>query len=79
MLTLIQGHRSARKQKTSVAASSQSFQSIWVDFGIQLRLVDVMNLLHILCRPINIKETETYLRDLIKKKTFNFGLYLDIY
>ena len=58
ILTLIQGHRSARKQKISVAIVSQSFQSIWKEFGILLRLDDMINLKLSLSLPFDIQRRE---------------------
>ena len=44
-MILIQGHKSVRKIKTSVPVISQRFQLIWIDFGIPLIPVSVMNLI----------------------------------
>ena len=46
----------------------QSFQAIWMEFGILLRLVDVMNLILNLCHPFNIQGKETYWCDFVFKK-----------
>ena len=43
------------KAKASASIISQSFQSIWMEFGILLRLVSVMNLAPILSGLINIQ------------------------
>ena len=38
-----------------------------MEFGVPLRLVDVMNLIRILGRPSNIQWRESYLCDFVKK------------
>ena len=65
-LTLILGHKSARKQKL-VHQLSHSFQSIWMEFGVLLRLVGVLNLIPILSRPFDIGGREPCLFILLKK------------
>ena len=58
-----------KKANTSVAIISQSFSSIWMEFGIVLRLVGVVNLILILfyfC-PFSIQGREPYLCDFIRK------------
>ena len=76
-LTFIQSQRSARKQKTSAPIISHSFQLISKEFGILLRLVDVMNHILILYRPFTFQKREPYFYDFIKK--VNVGLYSDNY
>ena len=56
------------KANTSMPVIAQSCQSIYVEFGILLRLVSVMNLVSILCRPFDIKGRQRHLRDIVKKK-----------
>ena len=56
------------KAKTSTPIISQSFRSIWMEFGILLRLVGVMKLTLILCRPFSIQGRVPYLFDFVKKK-----------
>ena len=46
---------------------SQSFQLIWMEFGVLLRLVSVKNLILSLSLPFNIQGREPYLRDLVMK------------
>ena len=46
----------------------QSFQSIWMEFGVPLRLVSVMNLLLILSSSCGIQGREPYLCDIVNKK-----------
>ena len=43
------------KVETSASIISQNFQSIWMECGILLRLVDVMNSIHILCHAFDIQ------------------------
>ena len=56
------------KVKTSVPIISQSFQSIWMVFGLLLRLVCVLDLILISCHPFHIQEREPYWFDLRKNK-----------
>ena len=77
-LTLIQGHRSVRKQKL-LQLSHKSFQLIWMEFCILLRLVRMMNFLLILSQPFSFQGREPYLHDFIKKEPLTFGWYLDVY
>ena len=44
-------------------------QSIWMEYGILLRLVGVMNLKLSLSHPLNIQGREPYLCDFVKKTT----------
>ena len=56
---------------------SQSFQWIWMEFGVLLRLVCVMSHMLILSHPFNIQgENPTYA--ILLNKTLNIGLYSDI-
>ena len=57
-VTFIQGHRCARKQEY-LRQLSQSFQSIWIEFGVVLSL-GVMNLVLILSYPLNIQGREPW-------------------
>ena len=66
-LTFIQGHRSARKQKNFCTNYLKKF-SVWMEFGILLRLVGVMDLRPILSCPLSTKTECDYLNGLIKKK-----------
>ena len=43
------------KTKTSAPIVSQSFQSIWMEFAIMLKFVDVIHLILILFCPFNDK------------------------
>ena len=43
------------KAKTSTPIISQTFQLIWIEFGMLLRLVDVMNLILVLSHQISIQ------------------------
>ena len=53
LLTLTQGHRSARKQKLLRQLSIwQSFQSVWIEFDTLLRCVGAINLLLIFISSI---------------------------
>ena len=73
LLDLDLGSRSQECEKAIAYAPiiSQSFQSIWIEFGILLRLVDVKNLILLLSRPVNIQGRKCYLKS-------NVGLYSDI-
>ena len=68
-MTLIQDHRSAKckKAKPSVPITSWSFQSIWMEFGLQLRLVGVRNFMPILYCPFNIQGRKPYWYDFVTK------------
>ena len=59
--------KECEKAKTSVPIISSSFKLIWMEFGILLRLVEVMNLILILACVFNIQGREPYLCDFIKK------------
>ena len=65
------------KGHTFAAMISQSFQSVWMEFGVLLRLVGVMNLILVSCL-FNIQGREPSMCDFVKKKK-KFGLYSDIY
>ena len=58
-LIFIQGHRGARKQKnkqtTSAPGISQSSQSVWVEFGVLLRLVGLVKYILILSLLISME------------------------
>ena len=49
-----------RKAKTFAPIISQSFQSMWMEFGILLRLAGVMDLIHILVGLFTIQRREPY-------------------
>ena len=65
------------KANTSAAIISQTFQLIWMEFGVQLRLVGVMNLILVLSCPLSIQGRQPYLCDFVKMKV-RIGLYSDI-
>ena len=50
---------------TSAPIASQTFQSIWMEFCIRLRLVGVVNLILSLSRPFNFQGREPYLYDFV--------------
>ena len=54
--------------KTFVAIISQSCDLIWMEFGMLMTLVGLMNVILILPSPINIKGREPYLCDFIIEK-----------
>ena len=58
------------KAKQFVPVISQNFWLVWIEFGILLRLVDVMNLILISSHPFSTGENHT---------KFNIGLYSHIY
>ena len=77
-LTLIQGHRNG-KANTSAPIISQSFQSIWMEFGTVLRFVDVVNVILNLLSIWYVRE-----RTVLKFFFFfffypNTGLHSDVY
>ena len=75
-MTLIQGHRSGRKQKLLWQLSHKPFNQ----FGILLRFVSLMNCILILSHPFSIQGRETCLSNFhLKKNYFNVGLHSDIY
>ena len=47
-MTFIQDHRDARKTETSAPFTLLGSQSIWMEFGVLLRLVGEMNIVFIL-------------------------------
>ena len=53
-----------KKAKSSVPVISQSFQSLWMEFGKMLRLVSVMSF----CLIRSVFKGENYSCDFIKKK-----------
>ena len=61
------------KAKTSAPVISQSFQSVWMEFGLLLRLVRVMNLILLLLCSCNIQGREPYLCDFITKTTLTLA------
>ena len=65
-LTLIQVHWSARKQKI-MHQLSHSFQLVWMEFDLLLRLFEMMNFILSLSDPLNIQGREPYLYDFMKK------------
>ena len=76
-LEVIQRHRS--ESKNSLPIISPTFQSIWIEFGILLRLVDVMNLIIMLSCPFSIQGRELYYISIwFRLKNFNVCLYSDI-
>ena len=66
-LTLIQGHRSARKQTLLPQLSCKVFNQFRLSLAILLRLVGVMNPILILCCPLNIQGRELNLCDFVVK------------
>ena len=69
--TFIQGHRSARKQKTAALVVSYSFQAIWMECDLLFRLVSMMNLLLILSPPSPFQVREPYFFVLFRLKPKN--------
>ena len=67
------------KAKTSLAIISQSFQLIWMELDLLLRTVGVVNLILMLSHLFCVQGKEPYFWDFVKKKSFNIGLYSDIY
>ena len=43
------------ESKTSVPLISQSSQLVWMEFGVVLRLVHVMKLIHLVSHLINVQ------------------------
>ena len=71
-LNFIQDHRNARTEKTLAPVIAQSFQLIWMKFGVLWRL-GVMNLIIVInILSIRIQGREPYLCDFV-------GLHSDIY
>ena len=78
-LTLIEGHRDARskkkkKKKKSALHISQICVWVWIELGMLLRLLNLMNLVLILSSLINIQGIKSNIADLVppppqKKKT----------
>ena len=60
-----------QERKKSVAIISENFPLIRTGFGLQLRLVDVMNLLPISSRPFDIQEQN--LCNYIKRTTLTLA------
>ena len=60
-LTFLQVYRSLTKQDLLRQLSLEKFQSIWMDFGLLLRLVGVMYVIFILFRPFTSQGRELYL------------------
>ena len=60
-VALIQGNRDARKQKICLPVILQSYQSVWTEFSIVFRLIDLMNLEIILVRMISVQARELYI------------------
>ena len=67
------------KAKTSAPIISQSFQIIWMKFGLLLRFVHLMNFMLTLFWPFSIQWRVPSLCDFVFKKHFKIGLYSDIY
>ena len=57
----------ARKQKLMRQFFSQSFQSVWMEFGMLLRRVGMINLVLILSCPFSIQGRKLYLCYVIKR------------
>ena len=53
----------SEKARTARSVLLQSSQSIWIEFGVLLKLVGLMNLILILSCPINIQGREVDLDD----------------
>ena len=64
--TLIQGHGDARKENKAVPIISQSYEWIWLEFGMLLRLVCLINPMLIWSHLINIQRRESKLGDFVK-------------
>ena len=58
---------------------SQSFQSIWMECGILLRFVSVINLIFISSCPFVVHGREPYLYYFVWKQNLNVGLFSDIW
>ena len=67
-LTLIQGHRAGIKQSNVATVISQRSQLIWMEYGILLRLVGLMNFTPILPCLISIQDREPYIANFTRKK-----------
>ena len=67
-----------KKAETSAPNILQSFQSMWIEFDLHLKLIAVMKLMLISSCPFSIQGGESYLSDFVKK-TFNICFCLDIY
>ena len=76
ILTLIQGHRNARKGKL-VCQLFHNFLWIWMEFCVLLRLVHRVHLIPILPCPSNIEGR--YPTWVIPLKIFNACLHFNIY
>ena len=74
-VTLSQGHSSARKQKL---LCTNYLTKLWLQFGILLRLVGVLNHILILSHLFNIQGRESCMTDFVDRN-MNVGLYSDIY
>ena len=71
-----------KKAKIRAAVISQSVSSIWIEFGMLLKLVGLMNAVPILSCLFSIQRREPYLCDFAEKKrthTFTVGLCQHIY
>ena len=68
LIDLDPGLRSQRyeKVKTYVPIISQTSMSILMEFDMLLRLVDLMNLLLILCCPVHIQGRKLFSCDFVK-------------
>ena len=58
---------------------SQSVQSILMEFGTALGVVNLMNLIPILCCVIGIQGREHYISEIVYIKSLNIGMCSDIY
>ena len=63
--------------KTLEPYISQCSQSVWIEFGLVLRLVSQMNLIFLVFGLINIQGREPYIHKFIGNK--KVGLHLNIY
>ena len=81
ILTLIQGDRSATKATIFAPVISQSLESIWMELGLLIRLVGMMNLVFILSGPFSIQgENVTYMILLRKSLTLAFiQTFMDLF
>ena len=66
-MIMIQHHVSVRKQNFNLQSSYEGFQSFWMEFGVLLRHVDLMNLILIVSCLSSSQEKEPYLVDSVKK------------
>ena len=77
-LTDLDSRSKESKKAKAAPVISQTIQSNWMEFGILLRCVRVINLMLILSHSFNTQGKEPYLCDFFKENV-NLGLCSDIY